>query len=90
MAAITGRFAGRVPLLANMVEGGDTPITDAADLQSKGFSIAIFPGGIVRALAHAGAAYELLGAITGTSGASCPSAASTGFAILSKVGRCPK
>lgn len=57
MAAITDRFAGRVPLLANMVEGGDTPITDAADLQSKGFSIAIFPGGIVRALAHAGAAY---------------------------------
>ena len=34
-----------------MVEGGQTPVTDAADLQALGFSIAIFPGGIVRALA---------------------------------------
>jgi 2-methylisocitrate lyase-like PEP mutase family enzyme len=44
-------FDGRIPLLANMVEGGETPITSADDLQSIGFSIAIFPGGIVRALA---------------------------------------
>lgn len=49
---IVARFGGRVPLLANMVEGGDTPVTDAADLESLGFSIAIFPGGIVRALAR--------------------------------------
>ena len=46
------RFAGRAPLLANMVEGGRTPVTDAQDLESLGFSIAIFPGGIVRALAR--------------------------------------
>ena len=46
------RFAGRVPLLANMVEGGATPATDADDLQAAGFSIVIFPGGIVRALAR--------------------------------------
>lgn len=46
------RFGQRVPLLANMVEGGSTPITDAHDLQNLGFSIAIFPGGIVRALAR--------------------------------------
>ena len=59
MAAMNGveasRFPkledGRIPLLANMVEGGETPITSADDLQSIGFSIAIFPGGIVRALA---------------------------------------
>lgn len=49
---IIAQFAGRVPLLANMVEGGDTPVTDAADLEHLGFSIAIFPGGIVRALAR--------------------------------------
>lgn len=49
---IIAQFAGRVPLLANMVEGGDTPVTDAADLEQLGFSIAIFPGGIVRALAR--------------------------------------
>jgi 2-methylisocitrate lyase-like PEP mutase family enzyme len=46
------RFKGRVPLLANMVEGGATPIQNAADLEGMGFSIVIFPGGIVRALAR--------------------------------------
>lgn len=49
---IAARFAKRVPLLANMVEGGATPITGADDLESLGFSIVIFPGGIVRALAR--------------------------------------
>jgi len=52
LVALCERFAGRVPLLANMVEGGATPVTDADDLQALGFSIAIFPGGIVRALAR--------------------------------------
>ncbi|KIN63477.1 Isocitrate lyase family protein [Sulfitobacter noctilucicola] len=52
MEAVTKRFGERVPLLANMVEGGATPITSARDLQALGFSIAIFPGGIVRALAR--------------------------------------
>ena len=52
LLGIGKRFAGRVPLLANMVEGGATPVTDAHDLQACGFSIAIFPGGIVRALAR--------------------------------------
>ena len=49
---IAGRFSARVPLLANMVEGGATPITGAEDLEQLGFSIVIFPGGIVRALAR--------------------------------------
>ena len=57
MAAITTQFAGRVPLLANMVEGWQTPSAVRRELESKGFSIAIFPGGIVRALAHAGQDY---------------------------------
>jgi 2-methylisocitrate lyase-like PEP mutase family enzyme len=52
MDAITARFGGRVPLLANMVEGGATPVSDAAALEAQGFSVAIFPGGIVRALAR--------------------------------------
>lgn len=52
LAQIAAHFAGRAPLLANMVEGGATPTTDAADLQSLGYSIVIFPGGIVRALAR--------------------------------------
>lgn len=46
------RFAHRVPLLANMVEGGKTPIQDADTLQAHGFRIAIFPGGTARAVVH--------------------------------------
>ncbi|HET9687507.1 MAG TPA: isocitrate lyase/phosphoenolpyruvate mutase family protein, partial [Pseudolabrys sp.] len=41
-----------VPLLANMVEGGKTPPLAAADLEAIGFSLVIFPGGVVRALAR--------------------------------------
>lgn len=51
IAAIMDRLGGRVPLLANMVEGGKTPVRPAADLQSLGYDIAIFPGGAVRAIA---------------------------------------
>lgn len=45
-------MGGRVPLMANMVEGGRTPITGADQLQSFGYSFVIFPGGIVRAVAR--------------------------------------
>ena len=37
--------------MANMVEGGKTPILSADELQMLGFAFVIFPGGIVRALA---------------------------------------
>jgi len=57
LQTITQQFNGRIPLLANMVEGGTTPVSDAKDLQRLGFSIVIFPGGIVRALAHAAQDY---------------------------------
>jgi 2-methylisocitrate lyase-like PEP mutase family enzyme len=57
LAAIGTRFGGRVPLLANMVEGGKTPLIDAGKLDMLGFSIAIFPGGTVRVLTHALGAY---------------------------------
>jgi 2-methylisocitrate lyase-like PEP mutase family enzyme len=52
MEEIITTFGARIPLLANMVEGGSTPISSATELQERGFSIAIFPGGIVRALAR--------------------------------------
>ncbi len=57
LTAIANQFAPRVPLLANMVEGGATPILGASDLEDQGFSIVIFPGGIVRALAKTAQAY---------------------------------
>ncbi|MFC5387073.1 oxaloacetate decarboxylase [Aquamicrobium segne] len=50
-------FVGRVPLMANMIEGGKTPIFNAADLQARGFSFVIFPGGIVRAIAKTAREY---------------------------------
>ena len=46
------QFRGRTPLLANMVEGGKTPVQSATELQARGFGIAIFPGGTARAVAH--------------------------------------
>ncbi|SLN71391.1 isocitrate lyase/PEP mutase family protein [Oceanibacterium hippocampi] len=52
LTRVAATFKGRIPLLANMVEGGATPIRTASDLQDLGFSIVIFPGGIVRALAR--------------------------------------
>ena len=52
MDAACQRFAHRIPLLANMVEGGKTPIQSAQELQQRGFRIAIFPGGTARAVAH--------------------------------------
>jgi 2-methylisocitrate lyase-like PEP mutase family enzyme len=53
MKTVTSRFAARVPLLANMVEGGKTPVLTADALQTLGYSIAIFPGAIARALGFA-------------------------------------
>ena len=57
MEAACGRFANRVPLLANMVEGGKTPVQSADELGARGFRIVIFPGGTARAVAHTLADY---------------------------------
>jgi len=49
-----GALMGRsTPLMANMVEGGKTPLMPASDLQALGFAFVIFPGAIVRVLAKA-------------------------------------
>lgn len=52
MRTACDRFASRVPLLANMVEGGKTPVLSAGELGQVGFRIVIFPGGTARAVAH--------------------------------------
>jgi len=46
------RFAHRVPMLANMVEGGKTPVQSADVLGQRGYKMVIFPGGTARAVAH--------------------------------------
>lgn len=58
---------GSVPLMANMVEGGKTPALSAAELEALGFSLVIFPGGIVRAVARHAADYYGSLAAHGTS-----------------------
>jgi 2-methylisocitrate lyase-like PEP mutase family enzyme len=57
MKTLTARFAKRVPLLANMVEGGKTPLLGAGELETLGYRIAIFPGGLARCLAFAAQEY---------------------------------
>jgi 2-methylisocitrate lyase-like PEP mutase family enzyme len=47
-----------LPVLANMAQGGVTPILPAGELQEIGFSLAIFPA--MTALAAAAASYEAL------------------------------
>ena len=50
LARIASTLGKNQPLMANMVEGGKTPILPAAELEALGFALVIFPGGIVRAL----------------------------------------
>lgn len=57
MKAVTQRFSTRIPLLANMVEGGKTPLLEAASLEALGFALVIFPGGLARRLGHAAREY---------------------------------
>lgn len=52
LARVVSNMGKAVPLMANMVEGGKTPVVPADELEALGFSLVIFPGGIVRALAR--------------------------------------
>lgn len=57
METLCARFASRAPLLANMVEGGRTPLAGVDELGAMGYRIVIFPGGLVRSLAFAAREY---------------------------------
>src|SRR5690606_4157759 len=57
MRQVTSRFGSRVQLLANMVEGGKTPLLSASELGGIGYKLVIFPGGLPRALAHCMSGY---------------------------------
>lgn len=57
LAAVTAGLRGLCPLMANIVDGGDTPPLSRAELEDLGFRLVIFPGGIVRALARTAQAY---------------------------------
>lgn len=51
MQTICAEFSQKVPLVANMVEGGKTPIMDRDALFSMGFRLVISPGALMRAQA---------------------------------------
>ncbi len=53
MTKACAQFAQRIPLLANMVEGGLTPVQGADALGELGFRVVIYPGGTARAAAFA-------------------------------------
>ena len=52
LARVTRELGGTAPLLANMVEGGNTPLLTSNEFADIGFRLVIFPGGIVRAMAR--------------------------------------
>lgn len=47
MHEIGRRFAGRIPLVHNLVEGGGSPIPDAAGLEALGYRIALYPAALL-------------------------------------------
>jgi 2-methylisocitrate lyase-like PEP mutase family enzyme len=57
LGRIAGALRGMTPLMANMVEGGKTPVLSAGELDAIGFALVIFPGGIVRALGRLASEY---------------------------------
>jgi 2-methylisocitrate lyase-like PEP mutase family enzyme len=66
LARIVTTLGGKLPLMANMVEGGKTPPLSAAELEAIGFALVIFPGGIVRAFGRMAADYYASLAAHGT------------------------
>jgi 2-methylisocitrate lyase-like PEP mutase family enzyme len=66
LAKIVKQVGRALPLMANMVEGGKTPILSAAELEALGFSLVIFPGGIVRTLTKTAVDYYASLAANGT------------------------
>jgi 2-methylisocitrate lyase-like PEP mutase family enzyme len=56
----------RVPLLANMVEGGKTPMLSRDELKQLGFAFAIYPNALTRLFARAGSG--LLASLNATGG----------------------
>ena len=67
LSQVTTALVGKVPLMANMVEGGKTPLLPAKDLEAKGFALVIFPGGIVRVFGRLASDYYASLAAHGTS-----------------------
>lgn len=53
---LTSRFAHRVPLIHNLLEGGASPFRSAADLEPLGFRVALYAGALIQSMTFAGQA----------------------------------
>lgn len=54
MHELCARFGSRVPLIANMVEGGTSPVLPYDTLHEIGYRLVIFPGAFARTVVFAG------------------------------------
>jgi len=57
MTQLGREFGPRIPLIANMVEGGRTPLKPSAELFDLGFKLVIYPGAMIRVLVSAAKEY---------------------------------
>ena len=67
LGRVAAALGNKTTLMANMVEGGKTPILPAKELEAMGFALVIFPGGIVRAFGRLASDYYASLAAHGTS-----------------------
>jgi 2-methylisocitrate lyase-like PEP mutase family enzyme len=56
-ARVGRELGGKRPLLANMVEGGKSPLLPLGELGALGFGLVIYPGAMVRVVARAATEY---------------------------------
>jgi 2-methylisocitrate lyase-like PEP mutase family enzyme len=71
------------PLVANMVEGGKTPLVPAAELEEMGYALVIYPNSLLRRFAAAGT--ELLGELRSRGSTSQATAAMCSFDELNEL-----
>ena len=72
LEGIVKRFGRRVPLMANMIEGGRTPLLSVDELGAMGYRLVIFPAGVVRAIAKTVQEYYAVLKANGTSASMMP------------------
>lgn len=69
LAAVPKALGGKRPLMANMVEGGRTPMTPVSALEAMGYDLVVFSAGVVRAMAKTARSFYDTLAADGTSDA---------------------
>jgi 2-methylisocitrate lyase-like PEP mutase family enzyme len=55
LTVVATRFAGRLPLAHNLLEGGKSPLSGMAEVEAAGFALAYLPGVIVQTMAKSAA-----------------------------------